>query len=101
MYDSVRSCGTLVSLWTAKAGVRDDVMCPLSVPLGSERGGRARASAREDEKPGLGAWLHDNNTVHVYIRVRIRVNMRSLAGGRGHMIIILYMSIYGYVCALI
>ena len=83
MYDSVRSCGTLVSLWTAKAGVRDDVTCPLSVPLGSERGVRARAYAREYEKPGRGAWPHDNNTVHVYIRVCMRVNMRSRAGGRG------------------
>ncbi len=95
----MHSCGTLVSLWTAKAGVMDDVTCPLSVPLGSERGVRARASAREYEKPGRGAWPHDNNTVHVSIRVRIRVNMRSRAGGRGHTIIILYMSIYGYVCA--
>ena len=93
----MRSCGTLVSLWTAKAGVRDDVTCPLSVPLGSERGVRARASAREYEKPGRGAWPHDN-TVHVSIRVRIRVNMRSRAGGRGHTIIILYMSIYWYIC---
>ena len=61
---------------------------------------RARATyAREYKKPGRGAWPHDNNTVHIYIRVRMRVNMRSRAGGRGHMIIILYMSIYGYVCA--
>ena len=39
-----------------------------------------------DERVGLGLG-------------RMGVNMRSRAGGRGHMIIILYMSVYGYVFA--
>ena len=59
MCDIARPCGTLVSLGTAKAGVRDDITCPLSVPRGSESGGSCMTSRvsvvpRDSESGGQG-----------------------------------------------